>query len=114
LDRNEQQAFHKRQALKRCKGWWISKKDNTAEEFYVLDLTEWCINNDIDTGTASCIANINSNRYGKAAKGYRIRRDGDPPLPDYSDKRLEGHENVACKGKSWKLVDGKRVWFNKE
>jgi len=29
------------------------------------------------------------------------------------DKRKIGHPNVACKGKTWKLIDGKRVWFDK-
>jgi hypothetical protein len=37
-----------------------------------------------------------------------------PELPPYINKRKIGHENIACKGKTWKLVDGNRVWFEKE
>ena len=114
LTKEEQKAIHKRQSLKRCKGWWISKKDNSIKEFYVLNLKEWCINNNVDDGHASSIANKDTVHYGKAAKGWRFRKDGNPQLPPYIDKRKQGHENVACKGKSWKLVDGKRVWFEKE
>ena len=114
LSNEEQTAMHKRQALKRCKGWWISKKDNSIEEFYVLNLKEWCINNNVDDGWACTIANLKSKHYGKQTKSWRIRKDGDPQLPPYIDKRKIGHKNVACKGKTWKLVDGTRVWFEQE
>ena len=114
LSNEDQKAMHKRQALKRCKGWWISKKDDSIEEFYVLNLKEWCINNNVDDGHASSIANKDSVHYAKAAKGWRFRKDGNPQLPNFVDKRLIGHENIACKGKSWKLVEGTRVWFEKE
>jgi len=114
LSREEQTAMHKRQSLKRCKGWWVSKKDNSINEFYVLNLKEWCINNNVDDGYASSVANPESKNYGKSPKGWRFRKDGDPQLPPYTDKRKIGHKNVACKGKTWKLVDGTRVWFEKE
>lgn len=113
LSKEEQRAHHKRQAEKRCQGWWISRKNKPNEEFYVLNLTEWCKENNVDTGTACAISKLESPRYGKASKGWRIRKDGDPQLPPYKDKRKEGHENTACKGKTWKLIDGKRVWFEK-
>jgi len=114
LSNEEQKAIHKRQALKRCKGWWISKKDNSIKEFYVLNLKEWCKENNVDNGYASTTSNIKSRNYGKSPKGWRFRKDGDPQLPPYIDKRTLSKGNDACKGKSWKLVNGKRVYYTKE
>ena len=51
--------------------------------------------------------------YQKQSKGWRIRRADMPPLPPYKNRRNIGHPNVACKGRSWKLVNGKRVWYDK-
>ena len=92
LSQKEQKEFHKQQALTRCHGWWVSKKDNSIEEFYVLNLKEWCINNNVDNGYASSIANPNSINYGKSAKGWRFRKDGSPQLPPYHDKRKDRYK----------------------
>ena len=61
----------------------------------------------------STIFRMANRHYGKAFKGWRCRKADDYDYPLYEDKRKKGHENVACKGRSWKLVDSKRVWFDK-
>jgi hypothetical protein len=87
LSKDEQKNFHKRQGERRCKGWWISKKTDPENEVYVLNLREWCDENNVDLGRASSIANPKSEKYAKSTKGWRIRKDGDPKLPDFGDSR---------------------------
>jgi hypothetical protein len=36
-----------------------------------------------------------------------------PKLEPYINKRKLGHANIACKGKTWKLINGNRVWSDK-
>ena len=36
-----------------------------------------------------------------------------PELPTYENHRNVSRPNDACRGKSWKPVDGKRVWCDK-
>lgn len=74
--------------------------NNPDDEAFVLNLSKWCDEQQIDKGYASCIANPKSKYYGKTAKGFRVRKEGNPPLPPYVNMRLVGHENVACKGKT--------------
>lgn len=51
--------------------------------------------------------------FRKQTKGWRIRRSDMPELPHYVNLSKIGHPNVSCKGRSWKLVDGTRVWYDK-
>jgi hypothetical protein len=67
----------------------------------------------VDKSMPSATNNPTSRHYQKQAKGWRFRRSDMPPLEPYVDKRTIGHENVACKGKTWKIVNGKRVWQTK-
>ena len=57
--------------------------------------------------------NPKSHLFQKQTKGWRIRRSDMPALLPYENRQNEGHPNIACKGKSWKLIDGKRVWYDK-
>lgn len=114
LSSEELDSFYKKQAQKRCKGWYVSKVEQPEIEEFVLNINEWCKAHGIDTGHASIISNPKKKLYGSAAKGWRVRRAGDPPLPEFKDGRKQSRPNIACKGRSWKLIDGKRVWFNKE
>lgn len=109
----ERKEFHSKQAKKRCRGWWISTLDNPNTETFVLNLREWCDNLGVDTSWASNIANLNSKSYGGSLKGYRIRKDGNPKLPLYIDKRKLSKPNPFTKGRTWKVVDNKRVWMDK-
>lgn len=109
LTKEEQTEWHKKQGMTRSKGWYVSKVNDHIET-YVQNIAEWCKDNGVDTGTVSGLNNPKSPLFQKQTKGWRIRRSDMPPLPPYCDKRTIGRPNVSCRGKSWKLVDGKRVW----
>jgi hypothetical protein len=109
----EKKARHARQALKRCKGWYVSKVDDSTETF-VLNIAKWCEENNVGTDRVSNLTNPAHDLFQKQTKGWRFRKEGQDPLPPYVNKRKIGHPNITCKGKSWKRIDGKRVWINKE
>jgi hypothetical protein len=112
MSQEEKATLYKRQATARSQTWLVSHAG--SEEVKITNLKAWCRENGIDSGQASAIANPNSRLYGKLAKGWRIRKEGDPELPIYVNNRKTSRSHPACKGKTWKLVDGKRVWFDKE
>jgi len=109
LTKQQQKAQHRRQGMARSKVWYVSKVGSKKEN-KIVNIHEWCKNNNIQTETATCIATIGSRLYGKQTKGYRFRRAGDPKLPPYEDRRHIPTDN-GCKGKTWRLKDGKRVWI---
>lgn len=102
----------KKQAETRSKGWYVSKVDSTVEE-YVLNISKWCDQHGVDKGVVSRLNNPKHHLFQKQTKGWRIRRSDMPVLPPYIDNRTLGHENIACKGKSWKVENGTRVWYTK-
>ena len=108
---DEQKAWHKKQAEKRSKIWYVSRIETPHIEIEVKNLNQWCKDNKVEKLASS--ANKKLRHYGKAFKGWRCRKADDLDYPAYEDKRLIGHENIACKGKSWKLIDGKQVWRDK-
>lgn len=113
LSRDEQQLWHATQAKKRTKGWYVSKVDSLAE-VYVQNISKWCEENGVDKSMPSKLNNPSCPLFQKQTKGWRIRRADMPKLELYVNKRKVGHENIACKGKTWQLVNGKREWFTKE
>lgn len=112
LTRVEQQAWHAKQAEKRTKGWYISRVDDPTET-YVQNISKWCEEHGVDKAMPSSITNPNSRLYGKQSKGYRFRRSDMPPLPPYTNNQHASRPNIACKGKSWRLENGKRIWYDK-
>lgn len=113
LSSEEKKTLHARQAEKRSKGWYVSRIDNTIET-YVSNISEWCRKHNVDISMPSSLNNPKSRLYQKQTRGWRIRRSDMPVLLPYTDKRKIGHANIACQGKSWKMIDGKRVWSSKE
>jgi len=113
LSEVQRSAWHAKQGLARCKGWYVSKVDNT-DEIYVLNIAKWCRENNIDIGMPTKMNDPADSCYQRAAKGWRIRRADMPILPVYVKYIRQGYPNVACRGKSWKMIDGKRIWINKE
>jgi hypothetical protein len=113
LTESERKDFHAEQALKRCKGWYISKVDDSTET-YVLNISQWCKENSVGADRVSNLTNPNHALFQKQVKGWRFRKEGQDPLPIYVNKQKIGHPNPACKGKSWKMVNGIRVWFTKQ
>lgn len=112
LTQEQRKQKHKEQGMARSKGWYVSKV-GSKKESKIVNLHEWCKQHNIRTETASTIATIGSRIYGKQTKGYRFRREGDPKLPPYENLRGKVIVDNGCKGKSWRLVAGKRVWYSK-
>lgn len=112
LTAEEKSKFYEKQSNNRCKGWYVSKVDDPTE-VYVHNISKWCEEHNIDKSIPTSLNTPGSTLFQKQVKGWRIRKEGMPPLPPYVNLSKIGHPNVACKGKSWKLIDGKRVWFDK-
>jgi hypothetical protein len=99
-------------SISRSKGWFVSKVDDPTEVF-VHSISKWCEQHGIDKSIPTMLNDPKNRLFQKQTKGWRIRRSDMPELPPYIDKRTIGHKNIACKGKTWKLVNGKRVWQTK-
>lgn len=112
LSKDDRSELYKKQAEKRTKGWYVSRIDDPTET-YVQNISKWCEEHNIDKSMPTALNNPRGHLYQKQTKGWRIRRSDMPPLPPYENRRNIGHPNIACKGKGWKLVDGKRVWYDK-
>ena len=111
LSRDEQIKWHSAQALKRTKGWYVSRVDDPTET-YVQNISKWCEEHGVDKSMPTGLNNPNSRLFQKQTKGWRIRRADMPELPPYKNRRFEPTNN-QCAGRTWKLVNGKRVWFDK-
>ena len=111
LTNEQQQELHARQAAKRTKGWYVSRVDNPTE-IYVDNISKWCEEHGIDKSMPTGLNNPRSRLFQKPTKGWRIRRSDMQELLPYINRRFEATDN-KCKGKQWKLVDGKRVWYDK-
>ena len=112
LTTEEKAAKHARTAESVAKEWYVSRIDNPTETL-VHNIAKWCKETGIGTSFVS-ESNTPGNRlFQKQSKGWRIRRSDMPPLPPYENKRGKIIVDNRCKGRSWKLVDGVRVWYNK-
>lgn len=112
LSESERKEFHARQAKSRCKGWYVSRIDDPTET-YVHNISKWCKENHVGMDRVSNLTNPAHDLFQKQTKGWRFRQEGQAPLPPYIDRRKIGHPNITAKGKTWKLIDGKRVWITK-
>ena len=109
LSDQEKKDFHSGQAEKRCKGWYVSRVDDTTE-VYVRNISKWCRENSVGPDIVSNLTNPEHALFQKQTNGWRFRKEGQSSLSPYINKRKIGHPNVACSGRSWKIVDGHRVW----
>jgi hypothetical protein len=112
LTKEQQKEFHARQAAKRTKGWYVSRVDDPTE-IYVDNISKWCEEHGVDKSMPSSITNPKSRLYGKQSKGWRFRRSDMSELPTYENLRGKIIIPNGCKGKSWKIEDGKRIWYDK-
>jgi hypothetical protein len=103
---------HDAEAYKRAKGWFVSKV-NDPTEVYVHNISKWCDEHSISKAVPTRLNDPKHHLFQKQTNGWRIRRSDMPLLPPYTDRRTLGHENIACKGKTWKLENGTRVWYAK-
>ena len=112
LTENQKSERFDKQAESRSKGWYVSRVDDPTET-YVQNISKWCEEHGVDKAMPTGLNNPSSRLFQKQTKGWRIRRADMPELPPYRNNRNVGRPNDTCRGKSWKLVDGKRVWVDK-
>lgn len=112
LTEDQKKDFHFKQAAKRAKGWYVSRVDDPTET-YVQNISKWCEEQNVDKSMPTALNNPNSRLYLKQTKGWRIRRSDMPSLPPYKNLRGKVIVDNNCKGRGWKLVDGKRIWYDK-
>lgn len=112
LTDSQKHDFHSRQGAARSKGWYVSRTDDPIET-YVQNIAKWCEENGIDKSMPTALNDPTSRLFLKQTKGWRIRRSDMPILLPYINKRKISRENIACKGRTWTLVDGKRRWCDK-
>jgi len=109
LSSDDKKLWHAKQAESRSKGWYVSRISD-LDEVYVNNISKWCEEHNVDKSIPTLLNTPTSRLFLKQTKGWRIRRADMPKLTPYVNKRKIGHKNIACKGKTWKLIDGKRVW----
>ena len=111
LSDEEKKEFHASQAAKRTKGWYVSTVTDPTE-VYVQNISKWCEEHNVDKSMPTTLNNPKSHLFQKQTKGWRIRRSDMPGLLPYENRRHIPTDN-KCRGRGWKLIDGKRVWYDK-
>lgn len=109
LSRQEREEFYAKQAEKRTKGWYVSRVDDPTE-IYIQNISKWCEEHGVDKSMPTALNTPGGRLFLKQTKGWRIRRSDMPELPAYTNNRKKSRPNTACKGKTWTLINGKRVW----
>jgi group I intron endonuclease len=112
LTPEEREARYQRQGMSRSKGWFVSKVDDPTE-IYVQNIARWCEDHGVDKSMPTALNNPKCYLFQKQTKGWRIRRSNMPLLPPYENLRGKVIVDNNCKGKTWKLINGKRVWVDK-
>lgn len=112
LSKEEKTEWFYKQANARAKGWYVSRVDDSTET-YILNISKWCEEHHVDKSMPTHLNNPNNRLFQKQTKGWRIRRSDMPPLLPYQNRRGKVSTFNDCKGKTWKLIDGKRVWCDK-
>jgi group I intron endonuclease len=111
LTPEERKERFAKQGQSRTKGWFVSRVDDPTET-YVQNIAKWCEEHGVDKSMPTGLNNPASRLFQKQTKGWRIRRADMPHLPPYKNRRFEPTNN-QCAGRTWKLVNGIRVWFDK-
>jgi hypothetical protein len=112
LSPEEKTNLYANQAEKRTKGWYVSTVINPTE-VYVQNISKWCEEHNVDKSMPTALNNPKSHLFQKQTKGWRIRRADMPKLSPYENLRGKVIVDNGCKGRGWKLVDNKRVWYDK-
>jgi group I intron endonuclease len=112
LSADEKKDLYARQAENRSKGWYVSRIDNPTET-YVQNISKWCEETGVDKSMPTALNNPNHRLFQKQTKGWRIRRADMPTLSPYENLRGKTVIDNGCTGKTWKLVEGKRIWCDK-
>ena len=112
LSDEQKKEHHSKQGKSRAKGWYVSRVDDLIET-YVHNISKWCEEHSIDKSMPTALNKVGGKLFQKQTKGWRIRRADMPLLPPYENRRGKVIIDNNCTGKTWKLVDGKRVWLDK-
>ena len=111
LSEEQKAKVFRRQAMTRTKGWYVSRIDNPTET-YVENISKWCEKHNVDKSMPTALNKIGGRLFQKQTKGWRIRRSDMPKLKPYENRRHLPTDN-KCKGRTWKVVNGKRQWADK-
>ena len=95
--------------MARAKAWYVSKV-GSKKETVVKNINQWCIERGIDSSIVFRLTDPNDKLFEKQCKGWRFRRPEQPKLAPYVNKRGQ-NQSTFCRGKTWRLKDGKRVWI---
>lgn len=112
LSPEDRKARYEKQGMTRSKGWYVSKVDDPTE-VYVQNINKWCRENGVDRSMPYALNKETSHLFQKQTKGWRIRRSDMPKLPPYQNNRGKVIINNGCAGRTWIVVNGKRVWTDK-
>ena len=112
LTPEERKARYQKQGVSRSKGWYVSRVDDPTET-YVQNISKWCEENGVDKSMPSGLNDPEGRLFQKQTKGWRIRRSDMPLLPPYENKRGKVVIDNNCKGKTWKVINSKRIWVDK-
>jgi hypothetical protein len=103
---------HARTADRRARDWYVSRVDDPTETL-VHNIAKWCKEHGVGTSFVSESNTPGHHLFQKQSNGWRIRRADMPQLHPYENLRGKVIVDNKCKGRSWKLVDSKRVWYDK-
>jgi|TARA_B100001971_G_C18059652_1_gene467235 group I intron endonuclease len=109
LTPEQRKQKHKEQGMARAKAWYVSRV-GYKKETVVKNINQWCIERSIDSSIVFRLTDPNDKLFEKQCKGWRFRRPEQPKLTPYVNKRGQ-NQSTFCKGKTWRLKDGKRVWI---
>jgi group I intron endonuclease len=112
LSEEEKIKFHATQATNRSKGWYVSRIDDPTEIF-VQNISKWCEEHGVDKAMPTALNKEGGRLFQKQTKGWRIRRSDMPALDPYENLRGQIIVPNGCKGRSWKIVNDKRIWLDK-
>lgn len=109
LTPEQRKQKNKEQGMARAKAWYVSRV-GSEKETVVKNINQWCIERGIDSSIVFRLTDPNDKLFEKQCKGWRFRRPEQPKLAPYVNKRGQ-NQSTFCKGKTWRLQDGKRVWI---
>tara|TARA_B110000211_G_C13957775_1_gene499121 strand:- start:34 stop:711 length:678 start_codon:yes stop_codon:yes gene_type:complete len=109
LTTEQRKQKHKEQGMARAKAWYVSRV-GSKKETVIKNINQWCIERGIDSSIVFRLTDPIDKLFEKQCKGWRFRRPEQPKLASYVNRRGK-NPSTFCKGKTWSLKDGKRVWI---
>lgn len=109
LSNKEKKEHYRKQGDSCAKIWCLNHIDNPEKTIIIRNFDKW--------RKEMGFATIHLTYPGSRHKGWKIWKYGTPEPNDYIDNRSERTSILNTKkfkGRSWKMINNKRVWFDKE